>query len=89
MDIVGDDLHNWNASAIDSFEDCKQFYERTYDGLATTDAYAADRDRRFLSSDAIGSWVAWNLLGRQPNDDADHRLARSIGVQVTASFADW
>jgi hypothetical protein len=33
--------------------------------------------------------MAWNLLGRRLNEDADHALARSIGVLITASFADW
>ena len=76
------------VSAIDAFEDCKQFYERNFDAMVDTDAYAADH-RRFLTADVIGLWIAWNLFGRRPNTDAGYALARSIGVLVNASFADW
>jgi len=81
MAVVSRDAHDWNDRAIDALEDCQQFYERTCDGLKD--------GGRFASADAIGAWIAWNLLRRQPDAPAEWQLVRAAGLMVTASFVNW
>src|SRR5262245_56553350 len=78
--IVSRDMNDWNDRAIDALEDCQEFYDRTYD---VTD------DGRFASADAIGAWIVWNVLRRQPDAPSEWQLVRAAGVMVTASFDNW
>jgi len=47
------------------FEDCASFYERIFNALTS-----AGDEPRFVGSDALGSWVFSNVLGRPPESDA-------------------
>lgn len=87
MEIVARHLDQWNAGAVDGFDDCKALFERTYDRLAASPAYKDDH--RFLASDAVGYWIAWNLLGHAPSQNDELELMRLAGVSVTHAFADW
>jgi hypothetical protein len=86
MEIVARGLDDWDPkNGIRGFEDCKVMYERTFDGL--TDA---NIDPRFISSDALGWWIVWNLLGQEPRyEEEEHRLVRAIGGTTVHAFFSW
>ena len=69
LEVVPSKLAATTRDGIAGFEDCKAFFEHTYDGLAELDEYK--RDPRFLASDSIGAWMAWNLLQAPPATDAE------------------
>lgn len=87
LEIAAQKLAAWKPDGLAGFEDCKAFFERTYDGLAIMDEYR--RDPQFLSSDAIGAWMAWNLLGHAPESEDERKLTRLVGISVTHTFFDW
>lgn len=87
LEIVTLKLAAWKPDGLGGFDDCKAFFERTYDGLAIMDEYRCDP--RFLSSDSIGAWMAWNLLGHAPESEDEKRLIRLVGAFVTHTFFDW
>lgn len=85
MDIVARGLTGWDQqNGLRGFEDCKAMFERTFDGL--TNAHA---DPRFIASDALGWWIVWNLLGREPKGDEELRLVRTIGGATVHTFFSW
>ncbi len=87
LEIVGHKLAAWKPDGLAGFKDCKTFFDRTYDGLARMDHYRSDD--RFLASDSLGSWMAWNLLGRAPESKEERDLIRMTGSFVSHSFFDW
>jgi len=84
METVAESLMNWNSDGIRAFEDCKGLYESEYDRLA-----AVGHEPRFLASDAVGLWIAWNVLGRAPQSQDECMLVRTTGAMVTHAFFDW
>lgn len=78
MAIVAREFENWHPRAREAFEDCKAFFDRSYDGMASAGA-----DSRFVSSDPVGGWIAWNILDHAANTAEERGLARQIGVIVT------
>jgi hypothetical protein len=73
--------------SIDVCEDCRNFVDRTYDGLAKAKEY---RDNpQFLFSDCIGSWVVWNLFGHSPSNEDEKNLIRILGGFLVHSFISW
>ncbi len=84
MEIVAESLVNWNSDGIRAFEDCKGLYENEYDRLA-----AAGHEPRFLASDAVGKWIVWNVLDRDPDTQDECMLVRTTGAIVTQAFFDW
>lgn len=87
LEVVAKKLAAWKPDGLAGFEDCKAFFERTYDGLATLDEYR--RDPQLLASDSIGAWMAWNLLGHAPESEDEKKLIRLVGISVTHAFFDW
>lgn len=87
MDIVAKKLNEWDSNGVRAFEDCKSLFETEYDRLAASRTYK--KDEHFLSSDALGIWITWNLFGHQPQSDEEVNLARILGVSVTHAFFDW
>ena len=81
---VARNLSGWNSQALDGFDDCKDFYDRT----ATVLAEASGGDPRYASGDAVGSWIVWNILGRAPSSNEERSLVRDIGLPL-AQFSDW
>lgn len=73
--IVLPHLHKWHARGEDAVLDCQKFVERTVASGASP-------------QDALGFWVLWNTLGREP---AEHEatLGRTIGGLLSASLQDW
>ncbi|OGC09416.1 hypothetical protein A3J90_02630 [candidate division WOR-1 bacterium RIFOXYC2_FULL_37_10] len=87
MEIVAKKLNDWDPDGIRAFEDCKSLFETEYDRLKASSEY--QKDNRFLSSDALGIWIVWNLFGRQPQSDEEVNFVRTIGSTVTHAFFDW
>lgn len=87
MDIMAKKLNEWDPDGIKAFEDCKHLFEMEYDRLAVSLEY--QQDKRFLSADALGIWIVWNLFKRQAQSDEEVNLVRVIGTSVTSAFFDW
>ena len=87
LEMVAQKLTAWKPDGPAGFEDCKTFFERNYDRLAVMDEYKSNL--RFLSSDSVGSWMAWNLLGHAPESEDEMKLIRMVGGFVVHSFFDW
>ena len=85
MEIVAKDLDEWDPDAIRGFEDCKELYENVFDHLTK-----AGSEPSFVASDAVGTWIVWNILGQQPQSEEEAKLARVAGGIVTApTFNYW
>jgi hypothetical protein len=85
MEVVTEHLSRWKPDGIRGFENCKELFYRECDSLA-----AAGHENRFVASDAVGLWIVWNILGRQPKTDEERMLVRTTGVMVTHTFTfDW
>jgi hypothetical protein len=83
MKRIAERLAQWEPGyAIRGFEDCKSFFERAFDSLS-------DHKLRFVASDAVGSWVVLNILGRPANSEEEWKLVRTVGVSVTQNFFNW
>ena len=72
---------------IEACEDCRIFVDRTYDGLAV--AKEGQNNKQFLFSDAIGSWIVWNLFEHAPSSEDETSLIRPIGMFIVHSFFNW
>ena len=78
-------FNEWNPeNGLLGYEHCKSFFERTYDALL-----ADGTEPRFVSSDPIGMWIAWDILDRAPSSEEEQRFVRNIGVFVTHAFYGW
>lgn len=84
METVADTLGQWKPDGIRAFEDCKGLFEQEFDRLT-----AAGHEPRFLTADAVGIWIIWNVLGHSPQTDEECQLVRATGVLVTHAFFDW
>ena len=85
MRKVGAKLTQWDpTNGRRAFEDCASFYERTFDELTSL-----GDEPRFVGSDALGSWVVWNVLGRPPQSEKEHQLVRVVGGMVMHKFFNW
>jgi len=72
---------------INACEDCRNFVDRTYDGLAQEKEY--QDNPKFLFSDSLGSWIVWNLLGHAPSNEDEKNLVRILGSFCVHSFISW
>jgi hypothetical protein len=83
MGKVGVKLTQWNPTNGRSyFEDCASFYERAFDALTRAGG-------EFVASDALGSWVVWNVLGRPPHSEEERSLVRTVGGMISHTFSNW
>jgi hypothetical protein len=83
MGKVGMKLTQWNpTNGRRGFEDCASFYERTFDALTSAGG-------EFVASDALGSWVVWNVLGRPPHSEEERSLVRTVGGMISHTFSNW
>jgi hypothetical protein len=86
MAIASRRLNAWNPKhGLMAFEDCKSFFERSYDGFAKDASHNPD----FNAADALGGWIVWNVLDHPPGTQEESRLVRSIGAMTVHSFFDW
>lgn len=84
MDVVIKLLNEWMPISLRAFENCKGLFEQEFNRLD-----AAGHEPRFTASDAVGIWIAWNLLDRAPKTEEDLQLVRTTGIVATAPFFDW
>lgn len=84
MDIVARAVDEWDGNGATAFFDCKDLFEREYDRLS-----AAGHDVEFIAADALGIWIAWNVLGHQPRTEDEVALVRASGAAITHAFFDW
>ncbi len=84
MDKVASDLNKWSSDGIRAFEDCKTLFDREYDCLV-----AVGHDSQFVAADAIGAWIVWNSLGRQPTTAEEISLVRAAGGLTIHAFHIW
>ena len=81
MKRIAERLAQWEPGyATRGFEDCKSFFERAYDSLS-------GHNLRFVASDAVGSWIVLNVLGRPANSEEEWKLVRTVGASVTEIFS--
>jgi hypothetical protein len=85
MNKVYDRFVEWDKkNAVRAFDDCKTFFERNFDALTNT-----GHDPRFVASDAIGGWIAWNVLERAPQTEEERKLVRAVGSMTVHIFFNW
>jgi hypothetical protein len=84
METVAKSLAEWNPDGIRGFDDCKCLFESEYDRLT-----GAGHEPRFIASDAVGTWIVWNVLDRAPETEDECMLVRATGTMVTHAFFDW
>ena len=83
MKRIVERLAQWEPGyAIRGFEDCKSFFERAFDSLS-------GHNLRFVASDAVGSWIVLNILGRPANSEEEWKLVRTVGASVIKTFSNW
>jgi len=73
--------------SIDACDDCRNFVDRTYDGLAKEADY--QNNKQFLFADSLGAWVVWNLFGHASSNEDERKLVRTIGAFLVHSFISW
>ena len=86
-EIVARNLDSWRPQGIAAFEDCKAFFDRTFDALKKDPSY--QHQPELIGSDAIGSWIVWNLVEYALESEQERGLARALGILVTHSFFNW
>ena len=86
-EVVAADLAKWDSKAVAGFEDCREFFNRTYDGLASESPY--EDDPTYLATNALGSWIVWNLFDHAPESTQERQLVRVLGSLVIHSFFRW
>lgn len=84
MTRVTEHLLELNPNALTAFDDCKEFFGRNFEALS-----ARAHDPRFVTSDSIGLWAAWNMLDRAPETDEEAAFMRGLGVAITHAFFKW
>jgi hypothetical protein len=84
-DTISECLVKWNSSeGVSGFNDCKAIFEIAFDTLTSS-----GHEPRFVASDAIGSWIVWNVLLHAPETEDERRLIRAVGAMVIHRFFDW
>jgi len=68
-------LDKWNAQGASAFLDCERLFWKTHDSLSR-----GGHDTTFLNPDSLGTWVAWNLLGRAPQSESELQFTRTVGL---------
>jgi hypothetical protein len=87
MEIVARNLSSWRPEGIAAFEDCKAFFDRTFDALERDPSY--QNQRELIGSDALGGWIVWNLVEHAPESEQERALVRVLGGLVMHSFFSW
>lgn len=72
---------------VEACEDCRNFVDRTYDGLKQEKEY--QNNPKLLFSDSLGAWVIWNLFGHTASNDDERNLARPLGSFLVHPFVSW
>jgi hypothetical protein len=85
MTEVSRRLEVWDVvNAHACFENCKQFFGQNFEALTQR-----GHEPRFVASDTIGLWIAWNILDRAPQSEEEGQFVRTMGVAITHGFFSW
>ncbi len=87
LDLVTEQVVEWDADGLNACEDCRQFVGRTYDALTNESEYK--RNPEYLFCDSLGSWVVWNIFGHAPSSNEQRQLIRVLGAMLIHPFIDW
>lgn len=72
------ELQEWHAKGEDAISDCQKFVHKlTEDSPGTVDP-----------TDALGMWVLWNLLRREPTFE-EAQAARGVGTILVSGVEGW
>lgn len=74
----------WHSDGPRAVEACRSMFDREYDRLAK-----GGHPDRYLATDALGTWIFWNLFDRAPSSQSEVEFARSIGVGIVHEFFDY
>ena len=85
--IYGQTIKDWNNNWNLAFEDCGKFFYKTIEKTENISEY--ELNPTFRISDAIGSWIVWNLLNHRPASQEELNLIRPIGLLTTEEFIIW
>jgi hypothetical protein len=77
--IVAAQLNKWDRQGLAAVRDCQQFVNR---------AVTKGNNEMQQAVQALGLWVLWNLLQRQPTDNELH-AAPAIGMMLARPLQDW
>lgn len=90
LQIVVEKLVDKYPDGIEAFEDCRGLFDQMYDTMEAAPEYQGEGSHR-ISADALGVWIAWNLLDRNDpsNDEAIRKLISLCGTAVTHFFFDY
>lgn len=87
LDIVMNEALQWNTHSAEAFDDCRVFVDRSYDAVARN--LPVDTDRSYHFSDALGSWIVWNLFNHAASSDEEWQMVRVLGGAVVHEFYSW
>lgn len=87
MELVTTKAHDWDPNSVRAFDDCKRMFEQGYHRLSSVPDY--QRNLGLVGADAVGMWIAWNVLQRRPESSEEMQLVRLSGVAVTHAFANY
>ena len=81
--IVTERLREWDARGAARVQECQQFVLRTMAGTRTEPGSVGEK-----AATALGLWLLWNLLRREPSFDEFH-AAPAIGRMPAGPLHDW
>jgi len=67
-----------------AFERCNSFFDKSYYTLLD-----AGHEPQLIARDAIGGWIAFEILNRAPETDQELKFVRWAGTMIVQSFSNW
>lgn len=87
MEIVVQCLTQWDNRALAAYDDCKGCFEYVFDQYEGRGVYKGSGAKN-LASDALGSWLMWNLFKQAPNDN-ELALQWALGAMTINAVFNW
>ena len=72
----------WDSTGRLGFENCRASFRKNYDHMI-----GQGLEPEFISANAIGMWIAWELLERIPTGEDERRFVTYIGLFVIQGFS--
>ena len=85
--IIHNRAKEWDEFSLELLDDCKYKFNQDLERLSQLDSYK--KESKFLLSDALGNWIAWNVLQHQPTTNEERELIRHIGGFVVHFMVDY
>lgn len=84
---VTDHIKRWDRDGLEAIADLQRMINDLVPKII--ERVESGNDAQFAASDAIGTWITWNLLNRAPNTKEESLFVRDIGAHVALTFIDW